>query len=176
MKVLKIIRNIIAGIVGVIFFAFALFMSILLLNYNKYGVTQFDDTSVIIIRDELSSNNYKKGDLVLVKAKKITDIKQGDEMFAYHIDSTGKPFVDLGIVGTVSVEDNAFAFENGSTYAMEFAIGQADKVYTEVGKYLGLIESKWGFLFIILVPCFLVFVYGIYALIVEIKYGNLEEE
>lgn len=175
MKVLKFIRNIIVGIVVVIFFAFTLFMSILLLNYNKYGVTQFDDTSVIIIRDEISSNNYKKGDLVLVKSKKIDKIKQGDEMFVYHIDESGKPLIDLGTVGTVSVKDNAFSFENGSAYSMEFAIGQADKVYHDVGKYLAIIQSKWGFLFMILVPCFLIFVYGIYALIVEIKYGNLEE-
>ena len=36
-------------------------------------------------------------------------------------------------------------------------------------------ESKWGFLFIVLVPCFLIFIYEVYALIIEIKYGAEEE-
>ena len=54
---------------------------------------------------------------------------------------------------------------------MDFVVGKKDKVYKNVGKYLSVIESKWGFLFIILVPCFFIFIYEIYALIVEIKYG-----
>lgn len=176
MKVLKAIKNIIIGIVGAAFLIFTLFISILLLNYNEYGVTQFGDTSVIIIRDEISSNNYKKGDLVLVKAKKPQEIKVGDEMFAYYIDYNNKPLIDLGIVGTVAEDGTGFAFENGSAYSMKFSIGEATKVFHKVGTYLSIIQSKWGFLFMILVPCFLIFVYGIYALIVEIKYGNLEEE
>ena len=36
MKTLKILKKVLFGIVAVIYFAFALFMTILLLNYNKY--------------------------------------------------------------------------------------------------------------------------------------------
>ena len=62
---------------------------------------------------------------------------------------------------------------------MDFVVGQNTKTYNEIGKYLAIIESKWGFLFIVLVPCFLIFVYQIYNLIIEIKYNKndeLEEE
>ena len=72
-------------------------------------------------------------------------------------------------------EDNAITFSNGETYSDEFIIGTGDKIYPNLGTYLGVIESKWGFLFIILVPNFFLFVYQLYSLIVEIKYGKEED-
>ena len=44
-KVLTIIKKVILTIVGVAYFIFALAMTILLLNYNNYGVTQFGSKS-----------------------------------------------------------------------------------------------------------------------------------
>lgn len=172
MKILNVLKSIILGILGVAFFAFALAMTILLLNYNKYGITQFGDTSLIIIKDNISSEAYKKGDLVLVKSKKIKDIQKADQIFAYSIDSKGNATVELGKVGDVYLEENAISYENGQTYSEEFIIGASSKIYEKIGTYLSVIESKWGFLFLVLVPGFLIFIYEVYALVVEIKYGE----
>lgn len=176
MKALKMIKKILIGIVVAIYFAFVIFMTVLLLNYNKYGVTQFENKSLIIIRDEISTNNYKKGDLVIVQSKKINNIKVGDEIFTYQIAANGEVNIDLGIVGEVHEEEQAITYENGSNYSMDFVIGSAEKTYEKVGNYLSVIESKWGFLFIVLVPSFLIFIYEVYNLIVEIKYGADEED
>lgn len=176
MKVLKMIKKILIGIVVAIYFAFVIFMTVLLLNYNKYGVTQFENKSLIIIRDEISTNNYKKGDLVIVQSKKINNIKVEDEIFTYQIAANGEVNIDLGIVGEVHEEEQAITYENGSNYSMDFVIGSAEKTYEKVGNYLSVIESKWGFLFIVLVPSFLIFIYEVYNLIVEIKYGADEED
>lgn len=175
MKALQVLKKIIVGIITVVFFLFAISITILLLNYNKYGVTEMGDTSFILIKEELSSDNYIKGDLVLVKSLKVDKINKGDEIFAYKIDSKGKAHIDLGIVENTYITEDAISFENGSTYSMEFVIGKASKTYTDFGTFLSIIESKWGFLFIILIPSFLIFIYQLYALIVEIKYGNEEE-
>jgi hypothetical protein len=173
MKIVKIIKNIIIGILGVTFFGIALIMTILLLNYNDYGVSQFGDTSLVMIKEQLSSDNYKKGDLVLVEGKKLENIKVGDEIFAYKLDPSGKSVhLDLGIVGEIHPKENAISFENGAAYEMQFVAGSSSKVYNNIGTYLSIILSKWGFLFLILIPSFLIFVYEFYALIVEIKYGN----
>lgn len=174
MKIIKIIKNILIGILGVVFFAFAITMTILLLNYNKYGITQFDDTSFILIRGKISSNNYKKGDLVLVESAKLDEIKAGEEIFAYNIDKNGAVTIDLGVVDEIHTDDKAVSFENGSSYGIEFIAGKASKVYNNIGTYLGIIQSRWGFLFLILVPCALILIYELYALIVEIKYGSEE--
>lgn len=175
MKVLKMIKNIILGILFVIYFVFVVIMTVLLLNFNDYGVTEFGDTSLILINDEISNDNYKKGDLVITKNKKIEKINIGEEIFTYKIDSKGNVSIDLGKVGNIYPEEEAIAFENGSTYSVEYIAGTPEKTYEDIGLFLSVVESKWGFLFIVLVPSFLTFVYEVYSLIVEIKYGSEED-
>ena len=175
-KVLQVIKNFIVGVLMFIFFAFAIAITVLLLNYNKYGLTQFENTTFVMVRDEFTSDTFKKGDLVLVKSKKIDELKLGDEIFVYRIISSNKVLVEVGKIGQIYLEENAVSFENGDTFSNEFIIGTADKTYEKVGTYLSIVESKWGFLFIVLVPCLLIFIYQIYALIVEIKYGEEENE
>lgn len=175
MKKLKIVKNVLFTVIAIIYFAFALCMTLLLLNYNDYNVTQIGDTSLIILNDDVSIEGYNKGDLVLVESVDIDEIKKGDTIFAYKIDSNGYPQIQVGATGDVYTEEEAISFANGDTYSMKFVAGKPIDVYNGVGTFLGIIESQWGFLFIVLVPCFLIFIYEIYALIIEIKYGNEEE-
>ena len=170
-KLLETIKKFLIGLVGTVYFIFALIMTILLLNFNDYGVTQFGTKSLVIIRDEIATEQYKKGDLVIVESKKIDKIEVGEEIFTYRIDSKGIPSIQVGTVGDVYVEDEAISFENGETYSIEFIGGKAIESHENVGKFLSLIESQWGFLFLVLVPIFLIFIYEVYALIIEIKYG-----
>ena len=39
-------------------------MTILLLSYNDYGLSQFGNKTLILMNDQIYSENYKKGDLV----------------------------------------------------------------------------------------------------------------
>ena len=176
MKTLEKIKKIFIGIIIVIFSCFALCMTILLLNFNDYGVTEFGDKSLVIIAREISSENYKKGDLVIVEKVAYDTIKEGDEIFAYSVDGKDKVNIDVGIVKDLYPSEKAIAYKNGSGFSEEYIIGKATKTYNGIGTYLSFIESKWGFLFIVLVPCFIIFIYEIYALIVEIRYGDDEEE
>ena len=174
-KIIKAIKSFISGILMLIFFIFAISMTMLLLNYNKYGLTQFGDTTFVIINDKISSETFRKGDLVLVKSQKLTDLELGEEIFVYRINEGGSVSIELGRVGELYHEEDAVAFENGDIFSTQFVIGTADEIYNDIGTYLAIIESKWGFLFIVLVPCLLIFIYEIYALIVEIKYGTEED-
>ena len=173
-KIIKAIKSFITGLLMLIFFIFAISMTMLLLNYNKYGLTQFGDTTFVIINDKISSETFKKGDLVIVKNQKLTALELGEEIFVYRINEGGSVSIELGKVGEIYPEEDAVAFENGDIFSTQFVIGTADEIYNDIGTYLAIIESKWGFLFIVLVPCLLIFIYEIYALIVEIKYGAEE--
>ena len=175
-KVLKFIKNFIVGVLMVIFFTFAISITVLLLNYNKYGLTQFGDTTFVTIKDDFTSDTFKKGDLVLVKSRRLDKLELGEEIFVYRIISSNKVLVEVGKIGQIYLEEDAISFENGDIFSNEFIIGTADKTYDKVGTYLSIIESKWGFLFIVLIPCLLIFIYEIYALIVEIKYGEEEND
>ena len=175
MKVLNIIKNVIVGILLVVYFSFVIFMTVLLLNFNDYGVTEFGSTSLIIINDEISNDNYKKGDLVITKKQKIDKLQLGEDIFAYKVDAKGNVSIDLGKLGNIYPEENSISFENGSNFSMDYVAGVPTKVHPKIGTPLAIIESKWGFLFIVLVPSFLIFIYEVYSLIVEIKYGKDEE-
>ena len=129
---------------------------------------------MILVNDKISNDKYVKGDLVLVKSLKIEEYKEGDYLFTYKIGSDRVPTVQLGKIGAVYADDDAIAFENGETYSSEFVAGVPTKKYEKIGGFLSIVESKWGFLFLVLVPCFLIFMYEIYSLIIEIKYGKEE--
>ena len=174
MKVLNAIKKVVLGIIGILYFAFALVMAILLLNYNDYGVTQFGNTSLVIINDEVANEKYDKGDLVIVESKKLEKLKVGDEIFTYRVDSKGAPHIQIGI-GEIYEADEAVSFENGETYSTDFIAGMAKEKHPKWGTFLAIVESQWGFLFIVLVPCFLIFIYELYSLIIEIKYGAEED-
>ena len=158
-----------------IFLIFTIIMTVLLLNYNKYGVSQFDETSLVIVKKSFASETYKRGSLVVVEKKRIEDYKEGEEVFVYHLDGKGGADILLGEVGKTYPEQDAITFKNGATYSSEFIIGTGENVYSNIGTILSIIESKWGFLFIILVPNFFLFIYQLYSLIVEIKFGKDED-
>lgn len=187
MKVLNTIKRVVLTILGVIFFLFALLMTIILLNRNDYGVTEFGSNSLIIIDseladfgvtdeensdEELTDGKYNEGDLLIVKNLRLDRIKVGDEIFAYSVDDKNVAHVNVGIVGEIYLDEKAIAYENGSGFSSEFIIGKTSKIYPKYGTVLSIFQSKWGFLFLILIPCFLIFIYELYALIVEIKYGE----
>lgn len=174
MKALKLIKKIILGIVVIIFFIFVISNTVLLLNINKYGVTQFENITVIPIKNKVTSNKYQKGDIVLVEQRKLDNISIGDEIFVYKTQKSGAPIIDFGVIGEVHPEDEAVSFENGATYSADLIVGEANKVYNDVGTIFNFFQSTWGFFFFILLPSFLIFIYELYAIIVEIKYGRQE--
>lgn len=176
MKILKLIKNIFLSILGIIFFTFAIAMTVFVLNYNKFGVAEINENSFLLIKEDLSNAKYKKGDLVIVKNKKISRINVGDEIFTYKLETGGAVSVNVGVIEEVFIEESAVSYENGEYYSMEFVIGTADKIIPKVGDFLSLILNRWGFLFVIVLPIFFIFISQIYSLIIEIKYGDEEEE
>ena len=176
MKVLKFIKKLITTVILVVFYIVTISLTVYLLNLNKYGVSQFGDTSLLIIGKGLTSEKYVKGDLVFVENKELKDYNSGDELFVYHLDGKGGADVQLGAIGQVNEADNNVTLQNGETYSSEFIMGTGVNTYEEYGKYLGFITSKWGFFFLILIPNFFIFIFQLYNLIVEIKYGSDDEE
>ena len=109
-----------------------------------------------------------------IESKNIKDYKEGEEVFVYHLDGHGGVNIQLGVVGQVFVDDNAITFTNGGTYSSEFIIGSGTKIYPNIGKFLSIIESKWGFLFLILVPNFFLFVYQLKWILNFQKYKKID--
>lgn len=159
----------------IVYFSFVITMTVLLLNFNDYGVTEFGNKSLIIIDDDIANEEYKKGELVITQKKKLEKFEIGEEIFTYKIEENGSVSIVLGKIGNIYPEEEAISLENGSNYSIEYVAGVPVEKHDKIGSFLSVVESKWGFLFIVLVPSFLIFVYEVYNLIVEIKYGAEEE-
>ena len=172
MKILKVIKKIIVGNFRIAFLTFAGVMTFLVLNYNQYNLTQFEDTTLVLVNDKISSDSYDKGDLVLAKKPKINEIEKGMELFTYKIVDKTSIAVSFGKVGEIFKEDDTIALENGEIYQMDFVIGAATNKYAKIGGYLAFIQTKLGFLFIVVTPLFFIFTSQIFQLIIEIKYGD----
>ena len=51
---------------------------------------------------------------------------------------------------------------------MDYYIGKNTKVYKRIGGIMRFLESKWGFLLLIVLPTMIAVIYEFYAIIVEI--------
>lgn len=168
-KVLKII-----GIVFVvIYITIALGLTICLLNYNKYNITVLGDKTFIIVRDEELKPSFNEGNLVIVTKNKNDEIKVGDQIFFYNVHQN-QVGVNLGNVvqkEKVTDTETTFIMEGDLKISSEYVIGKAETsdVYNNLGSILSFLESRWGFLFFIIFPILLMFIYEIYAVIMEIK-------
>ena len=92
-KVLKII----GGIFLAAYVVVAIVLTVLLLNYNKYNVTEINGNTFIIVKDEELKPSFQKGDLVIVKRNAMKEVEIGDKIFFYDIYE-GNVSVNLGTV------------------------------------------------------------------------------
>src|SRR5574344_1061118 len=168
-KVLKVFL----GIIVTLYILGAIFLTICLLSFNDYKISEIGDKSLIILENNELSDKYKKGRLLIVEKNPNKDIKVNDEIFFYNT------YKNRVVVSMSTVEQKQKITDSETTFTIngkyeissEYVIGKADttKVYENVGTVLGFLESKWGFLLVIVLPVTLLFIYEIYAIVVEIK-------
>ena len=175
-KVGKIIRNILIGI----WFVIAIFVTACLLSYNDFKVSTFGKTSLLIIDNDEMEPEFNEGDLLVIKRNSDAKINVGDQVFYYNSAMNTSTLVFLGDVEekqAVSKTDSTFTIE-GSKVSGEYVIGSTDnaKVYHNAGKFLGVITSRWGFMFFILFPMLFAIIYEIMMIVDSAKKDKKEEE
>ena len=161
----------ILNILFIIYVAIAIFVTICLLSYNRFKVTEFGNKSLLLITDDEMAPDYKKGDLVIVDKK--SKIITGRKAFFY-TTSDRKIEIKLGTVEAiknVSNSETTYTLEGGRDISGEYLLGPVDtvEIIPVVGGILNVLESKWWFLFLIVLPSLLAFVYQISVVIAEIK-------
>ena len=181
-KGLIVFRNIIVGIIFALYLAIIVGVSTLILTRNDYGVTQFGEKALIIIDKTNENERYKAGQLVVVESRKFEDLKIGQEVFVYQTDMQAKTVtvVSSSIKEINNEEQNKHIVlqSDGTAWGDEFIAGEAISIHDNVGKVLQLLQSKWIFFIIFIVPLFFVLLYLIYKIVVVIKFesDDLTEE
>ena len=177
-KVKKFLINVLIVAYAIV----AVAVTILLLSYNQYHCSVLGGYTFILVTDEELEPNYNEGDLVLVKETKAKNIKPGDYIFLYrNISATQFEIKHAQVLlkDTARGENNvSYVLEGSVVVDHEDVIGSAEKaiVVPHLGTILSILESRYGYLFLIVVVSFIAFLYEIYELIMEIKYGDREED
>ena len=170
-------KKLILNILVIIYIVIAIFLTILLLSYNEFKVTEIGGNSLIIIKDNDLAPDYNKGDLVIVNSE--DSVKVGQKVFYYEtVDSKLK--IKQGEIEDseqVTSKDVAYTLDGEKKIAGKYLIGTTEsaKVIKNAGTVLGILESKWGFLFIIVLPALLLVINQIGVVFNEIKEAKKEE-
>lgn len=164
-------RKIIFDIVVVVYIIITIFVTACLLSYNDYGVSAFGDTSFIIADRDFA--DFKKNDLIVVSKSSLDNVKKGDQVLYYK--RNGKSAVvevsKLKEVNKVTENESTYSLEDENRLSSDYVIGtlSSSKSFSIFGNILSVLESKWGYLLIIIFPIFLAFFYEIYAIMKELK-------
>ena len=178
-KGLKIVLKIFLGIFLACYLVVSIFLTVCLLNYNKYNITEIGDKSLILVKDDELNPHYHKGDLVVVTKNNNDDILTGDKIFFY--DTYAKEVsVNLGNVvdkQRISKKETTFYMDENYALSSENVIGKAktSKKYKHLGSILSFLESRFGFLIAIILPILITFIYLIYLFVMLIKHPEYED-
>ena len=168
-------KKAIFNIIVIIYVIIAIFITTCLLSYNEHKVTEFGDKSLIIIDSDSKDYDYKKGDLIITNKKSAKDAKEGDHVFFYNKEG-------IKIAKIEKVKDFG---EAGMNYTIdgEYTVVEDDvagtsndiKVIHNLGNVLSVLESKWGFLFLIVFPTMLAFLREVKELVFELRNKKAKE-
>lgn len=159
-----------------VYIVVAIFVTVTLLSYNEFKVTEFGNYSLIIISDSGLVPDFNKGDLVIVNKK--DPILTGRKAFFY--DTYNEQIeVKLGVIEEaekVTSSETTYTLEGERKISGQYILGPANtaEILPKVGMVLGILQSKWGFLFLIVLPALLAFVNQIGVVYSGIKQSKKE--
>lgn len=166
--------------VEILIIIYVIFITSCILCRNKFGFTQFGDITFVTVSEnnEKFFMNNKAGDLLIIKNQQM-DLEVNDLIY-YYVTVDEKYIVRTGVVDSKSQDDYAALYilrdDEGSSIASNRVIGKYAKTYQGKGAILDVLESRVGFLFLVLLPILVVFIYQIYQLVIVAKYEIVEED
>ena len=162
--------------VEVLIIIYVVLVTMFVLCKNKYGYTQFGDYSFanIDLIAEKNVKDTKKGDLLVVKNS--NDIHKGDLIYYYAVLNDNY-IVRSAVVADVKEDDYSALYtvslsNTTINVASSRVLGKYSTVYNNLGSILSVLESRVGFLLLVLLPIMVVFIYQVYEFIIMLKYGE----
>ena len=170
------VLNWVWSFVEVIIIIYVVLVTMFVLCKNKYGYTQFGDYSFVTVgmMEEKTIQNVSKGDLLLVKNS--NDIHKGDLIYYYAVLNDNY-IVRSAVVSDVKEDDYSALYtvslsNTTINVASSRVLGKYSIVYNNLGSILSVLESRVGFLLLVLLPIMVVFIYQVYEFIIMLKYDE----
>ena len=161
----------------VLIILYVIVLTSFLLCKNKYGYTQFGDYTFdnVSLFDEKNNKNLKKGDLLIVKNS--NDISEGDVVYYYAVYNENY-IIKSGPVMEIKSDDYSSLYtidDNGPLSVVGTRLlGKYANTYPRIGGILSVLESRLGFLFCVLLPIMIVFIYQVYEFVIIIRYERVD--
>ena len=169
-------KKVLGGILLVVYSIIAITVTILLLSYNEYNCSEIGGYTVYIVNDDSLEPEYKQGSVLLVKHTSDKNVQSGDSMFLYKVISSQEyEFVERTLDKKLQQGNHiTYVADNSENYDSSYFVGKTSdtKVFEGWGYVLSLLESKWGYLFCVVIVSLLLFLQEVFELAMEIKYGR----
>lgn len=148
----------------ILYVLLSVFITTCLLMYNEYNVTEFGNKILVMVEND-TTGEFQKGDLII--ATKNQDYQKDDYVF-YYISREKNYFINYGLIES---EKNDAVVINSDVIDKKEVIGTTKNaiVIPTVGSILSLLESKWGYLCVIILPILIAFLYEVYSIARELK-------
>lgn len=170
MKVIKVLWH----ILEVIIICYVVFVTACILFRNGYGYTQFGSMTVVTVNDVNVNDfeNIPNGSLLLIKDSNSFNVD--DEIFYYDVRDQKYIVVSDRIV---NIEDGKYIVdgvnENNEVVQVKLnnkkIIGKSCLKIGTLGYLVDLLESKVGFLVLVILPIFIVFLYELVQFVIVFK-------
>ncbi|MBQ9018990.1 MAG: hypothetical protein IJ097_01595 [Bacilli bacterium] len=147
---MKKVINIVWNILQVIIVIYVILIVSFMFFSNKYGYSEIG--KYVLDAD----NNY----LLIIKKSK--DIKIGDYIYYYSVVDEKYKIVSDNVT---TIDDKLYNTNNNKNINKTMIIGKATKKIGGIGFILNKMDDKFSFLFFVLIPIFIVFVYQVYKFI-----------
>ena len=170
-------KRVMGAILFVVYSIIAITVTVLLLSFNEYKCSEVGGYTVFIVQDDALEPKYNEGSILLIKSTNTKHVNAGDKAFFYKVRNSQEfDFVTKTIdLKTQQGNHTIYTTSDGEVYDSEYFIGKVDDttvINSPWGIILSILESKWGYLFCIVIVSLLLFLQEVFDLVIEIKYGG----
>ena len=157
-------KKIVFDVGVIVYILLAIVVTVCLLSYNDYNVSEINGNTLIIVKND-NTGSYHKNDLLIVGND--NKYEKNDSVF-YYIKKANNYYINYGKIE--KIENNNIIID-GEVINKKFLISTDNNVtvLSQVGGILALLESRWGYLCIIILPIFIALLCEIYEIIKELK-------
>lgn len=175
-KVMSFIKGLLVFVWAII----AIITTMLLISYNDFSVSEIGDFSLFIVDNERLEPDYFKHDIVIVEKVAENKYSVDDYAFFYLSNPIDEVFINYGQISNIEAADHAadtYYFGNDAvSYENMMGPAKGAIVIPKIGLLLSILESRWGFMFLIILPTLFAIVYEIYSIVEEVKAESTNDE
>lgn len=154
-------KKIIINTIFIIYLVLTIAVTGTLLSFNEKNIALINNNYILTLND---SKEYSKNDLLIIK--KNNKAKENEKIFYYDNKK-----IKTNKVKKIDKKKQTIVLENETIITNEEVLGNIKETtrLPLLGQVYNTLTSRLGYLFIIILPMLLAFVYEIYAITKELK-------